>query len=55
MSRPRAANSQVDSEKEPGVTAYGVLRLRLYADSYAWKFLPVARDNFTDSGSSACH
>jgi acid phosphatase type 7 len=55
MSRPRAANSVVDSEKEPGATAYGVLRLRLYAGSYAWKFLSVAWDNFTDSGSSACH
>ncbi len=55
MSRPRADNSVVDSEKEPGVTAYGVLRLRLYAGSYAWKFLPVAGETFTDSGSTSCH
>ncbi len=55
MTRPRAENSVVDSEKSPGVTAYGVLRLRLYGDSYAWKFLPVARENFTDSGNTSCH
>jgi hypothetical protein len=55
MSSPRVAHSVVDSEKEPGVTAYGVLRLRLYAGSYAWKFLPVPRENFTDSGRSSCH
>jgi hypothetical protein len=55
MSSPRADNSVVDSQKSPGVTAYGVLRLRLYGGSYAWKFLPVAGESFTDSGSSACH
>lgn len=55
MTKPRAANSQVDSEKSPGVTAYGVLRLRLSAGSYTWKFLPVAGETFTDSGSTQCH
>jgi acid phosphatase type 7 len=55
MTSPRAANSVVDSEKSPGVTAYGVLRLRLSAGSYAWKFLPVAGETFTDSGTSQCH
>jgi Calcineurin-like phosphoesterase len=55
MTSPRAANSVVDSEKSPGVTAYGVLRLRLSAGSYAWKFLPVAGENFTDSGTGQCH
>jgi protocatechuate 3,4-dioxygenase beta subunit len=33
----------------------GVLKLYLYDDSYAWKFLPVAGKTFTDSGSTACH
>jgi hypothetical protein len=55
MTKPRAANSVVDSEKAPGQTAYGVLRLRLYGGSYAWRFLPVAGESFTDSGSTACH
>jgi len=55
MTSPRAANSVVDSEISPGVTAYGVLRLRLSAGSYAWKFLPVAGETFTDSGTGQCH
>ncbi|HJS42184.1 MAG TPA: PKD domain-containing protein [Gemmatimonadales bacterium] len=33
----------------------GVLKLYLYEDSYAWKFIPVAGKTFTDSGSTACH
>jgi hypothetical protein len=55
MAKPRADNSVVDSQKAPGVTAYGVLRLRLYGGSYAWKFLPEAGESFTDSGSTSCH
>jgi acid phosphatase type 7 len=55
MTKPRADNSVVDSQQAPGVTAYGVLRLRLYGGSYAWKFLPVAGESFTDSGSTSCH
>jgi hypothetical protein len=34
---------------------FGVLKLYLYDDSYAWKFVPVAGKTFTDSGSTACH
>ncbi|HEV2742930.1 MAG TPA: metallophosphoesterase [Rubrobacter sp.] len=33
----------------------GVLRLSLRADSYAWKFVPIAGKNFTDSGTDNCH
>ncbi|HKA58745.1 MAG TPA: invasin domain 3-containing protein [Gemmatimonadales bacterium] len=33
----------------------GVLKLYLYDDSYAWKFIPIAGKTFTDSGSTACH
>jgi hypothetical protein len=55
MNSPRAANSVVDSEKSPGVTAYGVLRLRLSAGGYTWKFLPLAGESFTDSGTRQCH
>jgi len=55
MTSPRIRNSVVDSEKSPGVTAYGVLRLRLSAGSYTWKFLPVAGETFTDSGTGQCH
>jgi len=34
---------------------FGVLKLYLYDDSYAWKFIPVAGKTYTDSGSTACH
>ncbi len=36
-------------------TSYGVLKLTVDADSYAWEFVPVAGATFTDSGSTACH
>jgi hypothetical protein len=42
------------SEVRNGDT-FGVLKLYLYEDSYAWKFIPVAGKTFTDSGSTACH
>lgn len=42
------------SEVRNGNT-FGVIKLYLYDDSYAWKFLPVAGKTFTDSGSAACH
>lgn len=42
------------SEARNGNT-FGVLKLWLYDDSYAWKFVPVAGKTFTDSGSTACH
>ncbi len=34
---------------------FGVLKLYLYDDSFAWKFIPVAGKTYTDSGSTACH
>ena len=57
MRFPRATNSFIDSEKdnEPGKTAYGVLELDLYAGSYAWEFLPIEGETFTDSGTGPCH
>ena len=34
---------------------YGVLALRLRADGYNWRFVPVPDDTFADSGSGLCH
>jgi len=34
---------------------HGVLKLRLGAASYGWRFVPVAGKSFTDSGSTRCH
>jgi hypothetical protein len=36
-------------------TSHGVLKLTLSADSYAWQFLAIAGQSFTDSGSGRCH
>ena len=33
----------------------GVLQLTLHSAGYTWKFLPIAGQTFTDSGSTACH
>jgi hypothetical protein len=57
LRNPRAKNSEVDSEKPgaPGTTYYGVLKLDLLTEGYAWEFRPRAVDAFTDSGSGQCH
>jgi len=34
---------------------HGVLKLTLHNGSYDWRFIPVAGENFTDSGSGTCH
>ena len=33
---------------------YGVLKLTLAADAYAWEFVPVAGDSLSDKGSATC-
>jgi hypothetical protein len=35
--------------------SYGVLKLRLRAGGYDWRFLPAAEGGFRDSGSGRCH
>ncbi len=35
--------------------AFGVLRLSLAPDRYAWRFVPVAGSSFSDSGFGRCH
>ncbi len=36
-------------------TAFGILKLTLHANGYDWRFLPVAGQTYTDSGSASCH
>jgi hypothetical protein len=36
-------------------TTWGVLKLTLRNNGYDWKFIPVAGQTFTDSGTQACH
>ncbi len=49
LNRPRTG-SQVQNS-----TAFGVLRLTLSDGRYAWKFLSIPGDGFTDAGSGICH
>jgi hypothetical protein len=35
-------------------TTFGVLRLTLSAGGYAWRFLPVAGERYTDAGTGTC-
>jgi hypothetical protein len=44
------ANSEVRN-----AATYGVLQLKLHANSYDWSFLPIAGSTFTDSGTQTCH
>jgi len=46
----RIANSIVNISQ-----VFGVLRLSLADGSYAWRFMPVAGQTASDSGSAACH
>jgi adhesin/invasin len=43
------------SEVRFGDNNHGVLKLYLYSDSYAWKFVPVPGRTLSDTGSTACH
>jgi hypothetical protein len=43
------ANSQIQDD-----STFGVLKLTLHPGSYDWKFVPVAGETFTDSGSTTC-
>lgn len=45
----RAANSEVVNAE-----TFGVLRLTLEMDRYAWQFVPVPGSTFTDTGSARC-
>jgi acid phosphatase type 7 len=47
---PPKPNSQVRN-----VDTFGVLKLTLRPEGYEWKFVPVAGETFTDSGTDRCH
>jgi len=52
--RPQMQTPSVYSETR-NFTDWGVLKLTLTADSYAWDFVHVAGGTYTDSGSQAVH
>ncbi|MGQ0609194.1 MAG: phytase [Chloroflexota bacterium] len=45
-----AANSEARN-----ATDYGVLDLTLGGSGYAWEFIPVSGDTYTDAGTGTCH
>ena len=45
---------QPNSEVRNGET-FGVLKLTLFANSFAWQFLPISGQSFTDQGTGTCH
>ncbi|HEV2092853.1 MAG TPA: metallophosphoesterase [Rubrobacter sp.] len=47
--------SQAPNLQRVEVGTPGVLKLGLRAESYAWKFVPIAGKSFTDSGTTSCH
>lgn len=44
------ANSEARND-----STYGVLRLKLGAKGYSWRFIPVTGRTFTDAGTGSCH
>ncbi|HZN82827.1 MAG TPA: invasin domain 3-containing protein, partial [Mycobacterium sp.] len=48
-------NAHPLSELRFGSANFGVLKMYLYSDSYAWKFLPVPGRTLSDTGLVACH
>jgi acid phosphatase type 7 len=47
---PANPNSEVGNDN-----TFGVLKLTLGTDGYAWEFLPEAGKEFTDTGTADCH
>jgi acid phosphatase type 7 len=47
--------SPLPTSEARNADSYGVLKLRLRAGGYDWRFLPAAEGGFRDSGSGRCH
>jgi hypothetical protein len=45
----------IHPHSEVRAAVFGVLKLSLKTDSYDWRFIPIAGETFTDSGSGTCH
>ena len=46
----RLGGSQVAQNR-----TFGVLKLTLHPRRYGWRFVPIAGETWTDSGSGRCH
>ncbi len=45
----------LSTSRARNASTYGVLKLTLNSGSYSWKFIPIAGQSYTDSGSTSCH
>ena len=51
----RAFSATANNSEARNSSTFGVLQLTLHPSSYEWRFVPVAGQSFTDSGSAPCH
>jgi hypothetical protein len=51
----RPITSPIANSEVQNANTLGVLKLTLQPTGYAWQFIPVAGQTFTDSGSGVCH
>jgi Concanavalin A-like lectin/glucanases superfamily len=49
------STTPLPTSEAASASTFGVLLMTLHPDSYDWKFVPINRRGFTDSGSTACH
>ena len=49
------APTVIAPNSEARAATYGVLKLSLSADHYAWQFVPITGQSSSDAGSAACH
>lgn len=45
----------LSASRARNASTYGVLKLTLRPDGYDWKFIPIAGQTYTDSGTTSCH
>jgi acid phosphatase type 7 len=50
-----AIDSPIANAQRYDDATFGVLKLTLLSGSYDWKFVPVAGQSFSDSGTASCH
>ena len=51
----RSIGNPINNSVVQNDSTWGVLKLILHSDGYDWRFIPVAGETFTDSGSGICH
>ena len=50
-----ALGSPPANVEKANADTFGILQLTLRPSGYDWRFIPVAGESFTDTGSTSCH